>query len=98
MGKLDVNDELLEYLCSLSMLNIRKDDYPRFRSQIQEILDYIAMLDEVKTEGVTPMFGGIEFPPITRLDLTHETLTRSEAVANAPEEREGLFSTPKVIE
>lgn len=98
MSKFNVNDELLEYLCSLSMLNIRKDDYPRFRYQIQKILDYMAMLDEVKTEGVTPMFGGIEFPPITRLDLAHETLTRSEAVANAPQEKEGLFSIPKVIE
>lgn len=98
MSKIDVNDKLLEHLSNLSKLSIKKEDFPRFKSQIQKILDYMAILNKPNTDGVTPMFGGIEFPPTTRMDLTQEPLTKSQVLANAPSEKEGLFGIPKVIE
>ncbi len=98
MSKIEIDDRLLDHLCNLSMLKINKEDYPRFLSQIQKILDYMAMLDEVNTDGVVPMFGGIEFPPVIRMDIPQEPLTRSQAIANAPSEKEGLFGIPKIIE
>ncbi len=98
MSKIVVDDNLIEHLINLSMLTIDRSEYERFRSQIQRILDYIGMLDEVNTEGVTPMFGGIDAPPSIRLDITHDCLARTLAIQNAPSEKEGLFEIPKVIE
>ncbi|MCX7959100.1 MAG: Asp-tRNA(Asn)/Glu-tRNA(Gln) amidotransferase subunit GatC [Deltaproteobacteria bacterium] len=98
MGRITVDDNLIEHLLSLSMLSIEKSEYDRFRAQIQKILDYIGMLDEVNTDGVSPMFGGIECPSVLRLDITQEGLARTSALMNAPSEKEGLFEIPKVIE
>lgn len=98
MNKIVVDDNLIEHLLNLSMLKIDRSEYEKFRSQIQKILDYICMLDEVNTEGVTPMFGGIEALSSMRLDITQDCLARSVAIQNAPSEKEGLFEIPKVIE
>jgi len=93
-----VDDNLIEHLLNLSMLSIKRSEYNRFKSQIQRILDYINMLEEVDTKGVEPMFGGIECPPLLRLDITQDTLARTVALQNAPSQKEGLFEIPKVIE
>jgi len=58
----------------------------------------VSMLDEVGTEGVSPMFGGIECPSLMRMDIPYESLIRSQVTQNAPAEKEGLFEIPKVIE
>ncbi len=98
MSKIVVNEELIEYLLNLSMLSIEPSEYDRFKSQIQKILDYIEMLDEVNTDGVSPMLGGIECPSLLRLDISQDGLARTVAVQNAPSQKEGLFEIPKVIE
>ncbi len=98
MSKIVVDDKLIEHLLNLSMLGIERSEYDRFRTQIQRILDYIGMLDELKTDDVSPMFGGIECPQFLRMDITQECLARTSAVQNAPSEKEGLFEIPKVIE
>ncbi|MGC8928471.1 MAG: Asp-tRNA(Asn)/Glu-tRNA(Gln) amidotransferase subunit GatC [Myxococcota bacterium] len=98
MSKIVVDENLIEHLCNLSMLNIKKEEYEKFKVQIQEILDYFGMLDELNTVGVEPMFGGIECPSTLRLDTTQEPLPRMRAIQNAPSEKEGLFEIPKVIE
>lgn len=98
MSKIVVDDNLVRYLLSLSMIDIEDSEYERFKSQIQRILDYMEMLDEVDTEGVSPMFGGIECPLYLRLDIAREGIARISAIQNAPSAKEGLFEIPKVIE
>lgn len=98
MSKIVVDDRLIEHLCNLSLLDIKKEDYDKFKGQIQKILDYISMLDELNISDVEPMYGGIECPSTVRMDIAQEPLPRVIAIQNAPSEKEGLFEIPKVIE
>jgi aspartyl-tRNA(Asn)/glutamyl-tRNA(Gln) amidotransferase subunit C len=96
--KIRVDDGLIKHICNLSMLELNDREFPEFREQLQKILDYMSMLEEVDTENVPPMFGGIECPPLMRMDIPFESLSRSQVLQNAPAEKEGLFEIPKVIE
>ncbi|MCX7944891.1 MAG: Asp-tRNA(Asn)/Glu-tRNA(Gln) amidotransferase subunit GatC [Deltaproteobacteria bacterium] len=98
MKKIIVDDKLIEHLLSLANIEIERDQFEKFKVQIQRILDYIAMLDELNTEGVPPMFSGIECPSTLRLDITQDGLSLTSAIQNAPAEKEGLFEIPKVID
>lgn len=98
MKRIVLDEALIRHLLELSNLWIDESEYERFKGQLQKILDYFIMLNEVDTEGVTPQYGGIECPPSLRLDIPKESLSRMSAIQNAPAQKEGLFEIPKVIE
>ncbi len=55
-------------------------------------------LDRVDTEGVTPTSHAISLTNAFREDTVEEYFNRDAALANAPEEEDGNFLVPKVIE
>jgi aspartyl-tRNA(Asn)/glutamyl-tRNA(Gln) amidotransferase subunit C len=55
-------------------------------------------LNELDTAGVEAMVHGIEGRQMTRPDAAGKSLPRTEALRNAPEQSEGCFKVPRIIE
>jgi|AntAceMinimDraft_8_1070364.scaffolds.fasta_scaffold85884_1 aspartyl-tRNA(Asn)/glutamyl-tRNA(Gln) amidotransferase subunit C len=88
----------VEKVASLARLGLSSDEKERLGDQLNDILVYIDKLDELDTSDVKPLAHILPLKNVLREDRVREGLTQSEALKNAPEEKDGLFKVPLVIE
>lgn len=85
------------HVANLARLDLDEESIGKFAVQIDNILQYVDMLNRVDTEGVAPTSHAIFLTNAFREDKVREHLDRSKALANAPEKEDGNFVVPKVI-
>lgn len=86
------------HVATLARLNIDDALIETFADQLGDILEYVETLDRLDTTDVVPTFHAVDKSNAFREDATTVHLDREAAVSNAPEEDEGYFIVPKVIE
>ena len=89
-------DEVV-YTADLARLDLDENSINRFADQIGDILEYVDTLNSVDTEGITPTSHAIFLFNAFRKDEVKESMGADKALANAPEEEDGNFIVPKVI-
>lgn len=85
------------HVARLARLQLREDEVDLFTRQLNEILAYVAKLQEVDTQGVPPMAHAFTAVNVFREDEVVPGLPREEALSNAPAREEGGFVVPRVI-
>jgi aspartyl-tRNA(Asn)/glutamyl-tRNA(Gln) amidotransferase subunit C len=90
-------DEVLK-IASLAKLNLSEDEVDLYTDQMNEILDYMRQLDELDTENVEPLSHVLDQLNITRRDEEEPSLSRADALSNAPDSDGEYFVVPSVIE
>jgi aspartyl-tRNA(Asn)/glutamyl-tRNA(Gln) amidotransferase subunit C len=85
-------------IAQLARLELTSDEVELFTRQLASILGYVEQIRELDTTGVPPT-SHVMNQPIDRPDDLRPTLTREEALENAPEaaRQAGLFKVPRVI-
>ena len=72
-----------------------------YTPQMADIVKYIEQLNELDTEGVEPMLGGLttegECTLTLRDDEVKPSFTQQEALSQAPSPVAGHFQVPKVL-
>ena len=66
--------------------------------ELNTILGWIEMLNEVDVEGVEPMTSAVETTLPLRDDVVTDGDNAQKIVANAPRSADGFFVVPKVVE
>lgn len=89
-------EEVLK-VAELARLKFKEEEIGKFQQQLNDILGYVAILDEVDTEGVEPLISVHDGFNRLREDEVKKSLTMEEAMRNAPETNEGALIVPKVI-
>ncbi len=90
-------DEVLK-IASLAKLHLTEDEVDMYTDQMNEILEYMHQLDELDTENVEPLSHVLDQLNMTRRDEEEPSLSRDEALNNAPDSDGEYFVVPKVIE
>jgi aspartyl-tRNA(Asn)/glutamyl-tRNA(Gln) amidotransferase subunit C len=85
------------YVARLARLDIDDSATERLAAQIGSILDYVAQLNQLDTEGVRPTSHALALTNAMREDAARPHLEREAALANAPEPEDGCFLVPKVV-
>lgn len=85
-------------VAALARLELSPDEVSAFAGQLGGILDYIRQLDEVSTEGVEPMAHAIEVRDVFRDDTPVPSLSRQDALANAPKQDSRYFVVPAILD
>ncbi len=93
-----INEELIKYLESLARITLSEEEEKSIGGELQDILSYIDMLNELDTDSVEAMSHCQALTNVFRKDEVGESLSPDEIVANAPESRDGLFVVPKTVE
>lgn len=88
----------VEHVAHLARLNLSGQAIEKMTEQLGHILDYIAKLNELDTENVAPMSHPSALSNVLRADEPKPSLDREDSLANAPEQVDGFFKVPKVIE
>lgn len=88
----------VEYVAHLARLEFEEGEKEKFTSQLNDILMYMELLNQIDTTGVEPMSHAIAQKNAFREDSVGESLDHEAALANAPDPRGDFFRVPKVIE
>ncbi len=86
------------HVAHLARLSLDSTELELMRSQLSGILEYIELLQEVDVEGIPPTAQVTGLATVTRLDSVNAGLTREQALANAPDQRDGMFRVKAVFE
>jgi aspartyl-tRNA(Asn)/glutamyl-tRNA(Gln) amidotransferase subunit C len=94
---MEVNDLLIENLAKLSHLSFDDDERKEIKADLQEMISFIEKLNEVDTTGVAPLLHMSSNVNILREDVVQGSISREEALKNAPATDGVFFKVPKVI-
>ncbi len=87
----------VERVSLLGRLLLSEDELTRLTEQLGQIVDYMALLAEIPTEGVEPMAHPIETFNVFREDELRPSLPREQALANAPQHDRECYLVPAVL-
>jgi aspartyl-tRNA(Asn)/glutamyl-tRNA(Gln) amidotransferase subunit C len=95
---MQIDDELISYLEDLSCLTLAADEKRRLRGDLQEILDYMARLDMVNTDGVPERSHPFDNVNVFRDDVARPSYDRELILKNAPERNDEMIIAPRTVE
>jgi aspartyl-tRNA(Asn)/glutamyl-tRNA(Gln) amidotransferase subunit C len=85
-------------IARLARIEISAAEAEQTRDQLNNILDFVAQLQAVDTDGIEPMAHAVDVVQRLRPDAVTEIDRRDTFQAIAPETEAGLYLVPKVIE
>ncbi len=82
------------------MARIHVDDaeLPALQAELNGILGWIELLNEVNVDGVEPLTGAAQMALKMREDVVTDGGYPEKVLANAPERAGDFFAVPKVVE
>jgi aspartyl-tRNA(Asn)/glutamyl-tRNA(Gln) amidotransferase subunit C len=86
------------YVAQLARLSLTAEEIALFQTQLGQVLEHVARLQELNLEGVEPAAHAIPTLNVFREDETGASLSQEETLRNAPRATDGLFVVPKVLE
>jgi aspartyl-tRNA(Asn)/glutamyl-tRNA(Gln) amidotransferase subunit C len=92
-----ITSDEVRHIARLARLNLSPQEVVRFSQELSVVVDYIGQLETVDTDGIEPQNQFIKAENVFRADEVHPSLSRQEALANAPQTDGTYFQVPKVI-
>ena len=93
-----IDDETIEYVGILAKLELSGEEKEQAKKDMENMLNYIDMLNELDTDGVEPMINIFPVNNVFREDVVTNGDDREAILANAPEEKDGSFVVPKTFD
>jgi aspartyl-tRNA(Asn)/glutamyl-tRNA(Gln) amidotransferase subunit C len=87
-----------EHIAHLARLRLTAAEKEKFGAQLNSILTYVEKLNEPDTSGVEPTSHVLALSDVMREDKARASLSRNEALMNAPDRNENFYRVPKIIE
>ena len=88
----------VEHVARLARLALTPEELERFRAQLGVILEAAERVREVAAEDVPPTSHPVPLKNVLREDEPEPTLSHEDALSNAPEEEDGRFKVPRIVE
>lgn len=86
------------YIAKLAKLELSEEETALLTEDLNQVLGYVAQLEEWDTSPVEPMYHPLPTYDAVRADIPGESLSNEAAIANAPAAEDGQFRVPKVVE
>ena len=94
---MEVTDALVNKLAHLSRLEFNEGERVEIKNDLQRMIVFVEKLNELNLEGVAPLLHMSEEVNVLRDDEVKGSVSREEALKNAPLHDEQFFKVPKVI-
>ncbi|AIQ49367.1 glutamyl-tRNA amidotransferase [Paenibacillus sp. FSL R7-0273] len=88
----------VQHVAKLARLQLSPEEEATFTEQMNAILQYAEKLNELDTENVKPTTHVLQVSNVMREDAVKESLSQEEALLNAPDDEDGHFKVPAVLE
>ena len=88
----------IKKVARLSRLDLSEEEKVTFGNQLEQILTYMEQLNRLDTSGVEPTSHAIPIQNVFREDGVKSSFMQEEVLAIAPDEEDGHFKVPRIIE
>ena len=95
---MSMNKETVAKVARLSAIEMDDAGLDKMAPQLSKIMGFIEQLGEVDTEGVEPLANVVDIELALRKDEVTDGNCVNKVLANAPEETQGFFVVPKIVE
>jgi aspartyl-tRNA(Asn)/glutamyl-tRNA(Gln) amidotransferase subunit C len=95
---MSISNKDVEHVANLARLNLTDGEKEVFTEQLNAILKYAEKLNELNTDHVEPTSHAIPLANVLRDDEVRPSLPTERVFANAPDEEDGQFKVPAVLE
>ena len=95
---MDITQREVEHVAKLARLELSEDEKGTFTRQLSAILTYMDQLKTLDTRGVEPTMTVLPTENVFRDDEVRPSLPQERALANAPEQADGFFRVPRILE
>lgn len=85
------------HIAKLACLNLSEEEIERYTGDMQEILEFANMINNVNTEEINVTIGANEKNNVFRKDEVVQFNNKDILLQNAPSQDEGMFRIPKVL-
>ncbi|MFS0860395.1 MULTISPECIES: Asp-tRNA(Asn)/Glu-tRNA(Gln) amidotransferase subunit GatC [Paenibacillus] len=95
---MSISNNDVQHVAKLARLNLTAEEEQTLTGQLNAILKYAEKLNELDTENIEPTTHVLHVSNVMREDETKESLSIGQVMRNAPEEEDGQFKVPAVME
>jgi aspartyl-tRNA(Asn)/glutamyl-tRNA(Gln) amidotransferase subunit C len=95
MSKISADD--VRKVAALARLDLPEETIATYTGQLERILEYVAHLEAVDTEGVPPTTRAVEVVNATREDRVEPTPVREDLLNLAPQREGDFFRVPRIL-
>jgi aspartyl-tRNA(Asn)/glutamyl-tRNA(Gln) amidotransferase subunit C len=88
-------DDVL-HVARLARLELSDAEVERMQEQLSAILEAVGKVAELDLDGVEPTAHPLDLVNVLAQDEPRPSLSREEALANAPDPEDGFFGVPAV--
>lgn len=94
---MQVEKEEILHIAKLACLNIKEEEIEEYRKNLQDILNFANIVNNVNTDNVSETIGSTSNVNVFREDEIKEFEDKDLLLQNAPEKQNNMFNIPKVI-
>ncbi len=95
---MSVSKKDVEHVARLARLGLSEEEKDTFTKQLSDILDYANILNELDTKKTEPTSHAVPMKNVLREDKVVLCENTEDILANAPDEEDGMFKVPRIIE
>lgn len=88
----------VRHISKLSRLALTEDEAVLYADQLSKIIDYVELLNNLDTSAIEPTSHVMPLENIMAVDSQIPSLSREEALKNAPDSTDKFYRVPKIIE
>src|SRR4030042_1730204 len=93
-----IDEAQVRKVAKLARLDLTDAEVAEFAGQLSAILDYVARMNELNTEGIEPLAHCLPISNVFREDIVKKSLGTEKTLANAPQRDGEFFKVPKILE
>lgn len=94
---MEIDAKMVEELAHLARLRFDDTEKESIRADLQKMVAFVEKLREIDTTGVAPLLHIGDAVNVLREDIVQGSVSRAEALRNAPVKDATFFKVPKVI-
>lgn len=93
-----ITPELVDHLAHLSRLEFEQQAKEEIVADLNKMLGFVEKLNELNVDNIDPLIYMTDEVNILRADTNSTTLSKEDALQNAPQHDSDYFKVPKVID
>ncbi len=93
-----ISREEVEHVAYLARLGLTEEEKERLQGQLSDILQHVAMINQLDTEAIPPTAQVIPLQNVERADEPRPSFPPDAILANAPRSEDQQLKVPPVLE
>ena len=95
---MSIDKDTVKRVARLARLSVTEEEAESLKGELNSILNWVELLNEVDVDGVNPMTSVVTQEMRKRDDVVTDGNYADRVVSNAPASEDNYFMVPKVIE